>query len=179
MVRKLLAVIVSVVLAVSLGTTAFAFGSGGGGSGGVTTAATTTPGVWVLQAGKTVTLSQMNINSCNVDFAFLLVFDHNGTLIYTPNLGTNNGSTCANTTIAPFSYTNTSGQTETLKFRLDDTTCGAAQYDSDGQGPANHATTSGKAASINDAGPACQNQITTSQPAKGRHGNFNVALSFK
>ena len=135
-------------------------------------------GVWTLQPGKTVTITKMDINACDTLFAFLLVFDANGNQIASPNLGNNSGHTCSDIALDPDSWTNTSGQIETVKLRLDDTTCNAVLYDSDGGGAANHATVSGDVVSINDAGAACDNSFNTSQPRKS-HGNFNAALTFK
>ena len=135
-------------------------------------------GQWTLQPGHTVTVSGMDINSCNVDFTFLLVFDANGHQIASPNLGNNNGSTCSDTALGSLSWPNTSGQTETVKLRLDDTTCSARLYDSDGGGAANHATVSGNLAAINDGGAGCGSADVTSRPRKA-HGSFNAKLIFK
>ena len=136
------------------------------------------PGQWILNAGATVNFVNMDINSCNTDFAFFLIFDSNGGTVTTPNLGNNSGSTCSDTVLGPSSYTNTSGQTETVKLRLDDTSCGGLLFDSDGGGAANHATVSGKLVSINDAGVACRNRFFPSHPSKGQ-GSFNATLIFK
>jgi hypothetical protein len=136
-----------------------------------------TPGQWTLRNGVTVNLSNMDINACNTNFAFLLVFDPNGNQVASPNLGNNSGSACSDTALSPFAYTNTSGQTETLKVRLDDSTCSASLYDSDGGGAANHATASHKAVSINDGGGSCANENVTSRPSLGQ-GNFNATVGF-
>jgi len=136
------------------------------------------PGQWILNAGATVNFVNMDINSCNTDFAFFLIFDSTGHQITSPNLGNNNGSQCSDTALGPSSYTNISGQKEIVKLRLDDTTCGARLYDSDGSGAANHATVSGKLVSINDGGAACRNADVTSRPTK-RLGSFNATLIFK
>ena len=138
----------------------------------------TAAGQCTLQPGTTVTASKMDINACDANFAFFLIFDANGNQIASPNLGNNAGSRCSDTELAPASWTNTSGHTQTVKLRLDDTTCSALLYDSDGGGAANHATVSGDVVSINDAGAACDNAHNTSQPRKS-HGNFNAALIFK
>jgi len=140
--------------------------------------ATLPPGQWALRPGATVNFTKMDINSCNVDFTFFVIFDLNGTQIDNGNLGTNNGHTCSDTLLGPDSYTNRSAQTQIVKLRLDDTSCGASIYDSDGSGDANHATVSGKLASINDAGFTCQFGHSTSRPPK-EQGNFNATLIFK
>ena len=130
-----------------------------------------TAGQWTLRKGETVNVSS-DINACNVDYSFLIV--SNGD---TPNVGTNFGHNCSGDIVAlVFSYTNTSGQTETVKLRLFDQTC-SRTYDSDGSGDANHATALHKAVSINDAGGGCPFATSTSQPPLGQ-GNFNATVSF-
>ena len=135
-------------------------------------------GQWALQPGATVTFTKMDLSACNTLFAFFIVTDTDGRIITTPNLGNNQGSECSDTVLGPSSYTNTSGQTEIVKLRLDDTSCSASIYDSDGSGAANHATVSGKLASIDDAGGGCVYESLTRQPDKYR-GNFNATLIFK
>jgi len=138
-----------------------------------------TAGQWTLRKGETVNVSNMDINACNADFAFVVVFDANGGQIASPNLGNNSGSRCSDTALTPVpsAYTNTSGQTETVKLRLFDQTC-SRTYDSDGSGDANHATALHKAVSINDAGGgSCPFATSTSQPPLGQ-GNFNATVSF-
>ena len=117
-----------------------------------------TAGQWTLRKGESVNVSNMDINACNTDYAFVVVFNANGTQIAAPNLGNNSSSSCADTALpsVPSAWTNTSGQTETVKLRLYDSTCtptpGVDVYDSDGTGAANHATALRKAVSINDDG---------------------------
>ena len=135
-------------------------------------------GQWTLKPGHTVTISNMDINSCNTDFAFLIVLDAGGRQVASPNLGNNNGSTCSDTVLSPVSFLNDSGQLETVKLRLDDTTCGARTYDSDGTGAANHASAFASSASINDGGTGCELADATSRPSV-KHGSFNAKVTIK
>jgi hypothetical protein len=121
-------------------------------------------GEWKVRPGKTLHLTNMNINAGDSDSA-LIRFDHSAG---TWELGNNFGGG-GNVQLSDYSYTNSDGSAHTVTLGVYDHTqsCG---FFSDGT----NAIATRTAVSISDGGGSCDSNLP---PLTLGQGNFNATVS--